>query len=266
MKYKISEVSKITGIPIDSIRYYVKNGIVSPEKIGSYAYFEAWDINYLLDYKKYRDLGMGLEDIKNIFQKDNSSTLLNRFYDLQKEYEFKEKYYHYLSIKNKRYISRTQDISKYVNHYIETTMPKFYCLPHRRNHKYIINEENHDMIKFFRKMNSFLEGIVVFDYDNVMSTEPEDDYNWFLGIEKDFATPFMHEEENIMQIGGGKALYTVIVAYGEGTFSVNSLKKALEYVKKSNYIITDDIVGILLSKVHEENEFIRYIGMWIPVK
>ena len=47
MKYKAKEVSRITGIPVDTLRYFEKIGVISPkiDDSNNYRYYSAWDIN-----------------------------------------------------------------------------------------------------------------------------------------------------------------------------------------------------------------------------
>ena len=51
MKYKIGDVARILGISTDLLRYYEKKGVVRPvkDKANDYRYYEAWDINFLMD-------------------------------------------------------------------------------------------------------------------------------------------------------------------------------------------------------------------------
>ena len=51
MKYKAKEVSRITGIPVDTLRYFEKTGVISPkiDKNNNYRYYSAWDINFLFE-------------------------------------------------------------------------------------------------------------------------------------------------------------------------------------------------------------------------
>ena len=64
MKYKIGEVSKILNIPVETIRFYETKNLIHPEKDenSNYRYYDIWDMNRLLDYKKYRELEFSLNE------------------------------------------------------------------------------------------------------------------------------------------------------------------------------------------------------------
>ena len=63
--YKIGDVAKILGISADSMRYYEKMGIVKPYKVKSndYRYYEAWDINFIIDCLWFKQFGFGMKEI-----------------------------------------------------------------------------------------------------------------------------------------------------------------------------------------------------------
>ena len=65
MKYKAKEVSRITGIPVDTLRYFEKTRVISPQidKNNNYRYYSAWDINFLFEYLKYRKLEYSSKDL-----------------------------------------------------------------------------------------------------------------------------------------------------------------------------------------------------------
>ncbi len=69
MEYTIKQVSKTTGIPTDSLRYYDKLGLVSPKRSDNgYRYYDEEDL-YRLQYvtvMKYAQFS--LAEIKSIFE------------------------------------------------------------------------------------------------------------------------------------------------------------------------------------------------------
>ena len=68
MKYKIGDVARILGISPDLLRYYEKKGIVHPVKDAhnDYRYYEAWDINFLMDCIWYKSFHFGIDQVAEI--------------------------------------------------------------------------------------------------------------------------------------------------------------------------------------------------------
>lgn len=265
MNYRISDVSKITGIPIDTIRYYIKSGIIHPVKKGSYYSFGVWDINYLLDYRKYHNLGFSMKSIISVFENDDLATLTNKFKENQNEYIFKEEYYHNLAHKNEQSIMELSNINIILGKFKEVILPDIYCLPHRQNHKFkeTLQDEYNEL---YKKLYGLVDGVVTFDTENFLSDNPVDKYEWLLGIDQEYLEPFLSEKEGLIHIKSRKCLYTVIKVHEEGTFSINSLSQIKNHIVQHKIRIYDLIIGKLLAKVHEDGVFTRYISFYIPIE
>ncbi len=270
MKYLIADVSKITNIPIDTIRYYVKLGIITPEKQGNYHYYDVWDINYLLEYRRFKECELSRNAIKEIFVQDDLDAYLKRFENLQDHYIKREKYYQALTIRNKEYIEHLREIPFYLNQFKIVEMPNFYYLKHRQGHDYFLEQKLQKNTKYwYDNYYSFLNGLVIVRKEEIFEQEQAfaDDYLWAIGIEEKFIN--LLEDEILVcadKINSVKALYTVLYATEQGSFNIHLLEPLKQYVNENGYVINGDIVGVLLARVHEKNGFRRYIGFWIPIE
>ena len=65
---RIGEVSRILDIPVQTIRFYEQQGIVSPGRIGEGGYreYETWDLFYLGECMMYRNMGLTVGEIKKV--------------------------------------------------------------------------------------------------------------------------------------------------------------------------------------------------------
>ena len=75
--FKIGEISKLYGIGVDSLRYYEKIGILTPQRSESgyrhYSINEIWKLNIIRDL---RGLGFGMEQIRTYLQSHSVDTTL----------------------------------------------------------------------------------------------------------------------------------------------------------------------------------------------
>lgn len=71
---KIKEAERLTGIPAANIRYYEKEGLIHPErdKENHYREYQMSDIEKLEQIKILRLLGITLEEIKRLFQEEDT--------------------------------------------------------------------------------------------------------------------------------------------------------------------------------------------------
>ncbi len=72
---KIGEISKKTNIPIYSIRYYIKTGLIIPNSKNKQWYFSEKDLNELKLISKLKDLQFSLNDIHEILSLERTGNL-----------------------------------------------------------------------------------------------------------------------------------------------------------------------------------------------
>ncbi|NLV99815.1 MAG: MerR family transcriptional regulator [Clostridiales bacterium] len=76
MEYTVHELAELAGITARTIRYYDEIGLLKPARINSSGYriYRGAEVDRLQQIMFYRELGVGLSDIKNIM----NSPLFNR--------------------------------------------------------------------------------------------------------------------------------------------------------------------------------------------
>jgi DNA-binding transcriptional MerR regulator/REP element-mobilizing transposase RayT len=72
MRYKIKDISKIVGLSRSTLLYYERIGLINPEKDyqNDYRLFSREDVNLLKKICTYRDMGVSLNEIKNILNEE----------------------------------------------------------------------------------------------------------------------------------------------------------------------------------------------------
>lgn len=71
-QYTIGDVSKRLGISRDSLRFYEKKGIITPQKLeNGYRCYSYEDTRKLLDIMFYRRLNFSIEDINRILHQSS---------------------------------------------------------------------------------------------------------------------------------------------------------------------------------------------------
>lgn len=90
MKYKIGEFSKITGIPVKTLRYYDEIDLFQPSEIdlySGYRYYKEEQIESLKIILELKEAGFLLEEIKSHWNSWNDEILLNQKNKLYEEQE-----------------------------------------------------------------------------------------------------------------------------------------------------------------------------------
>lgn len=69
MRLTVSEVAKVLGISTENIRYYIREGLIKPEKNSQNGYngYSSEDVLLISDILFYRDMNLSIHDIHKIF-------------------------------------------------------------------------------------------------------------------------------------------------------------------------------------------------------
>ena len=69
MKLTVGEIAKVLGLTTENIRYYVREGLITPDKNEENNYWEysSEDLWLILDILFYRDMGFSINNIRAIF-------------------------------------------------------------------------------------------------------------------------------------------------------------------------------------------------------
>ena len=69
MRMTVGEISKVLGMTTENIRYYVREGLINPEKNKDNNYWEysSEDVLYISDILFYRSMGISIDNIRKIF-------------------------------------------------------------------------------------------------------------------------------------------------------------------------------------------------------
>ncbi|NLN98183.1 MAG: MerR family transcriptional regulator [Eubacteriaceae bacterium] len=104
--YKIGTVSKLLGIPTQTLRYFEDCGFVHPttDQESGYRYYNAWDLNFLMECRYMRSLGFPNAVVEEMLHKNNSKSLLTNY--IQQEHKLIDEI-HQLE-KTRRIDKRTQ--------------------------------------------------------------------------------------------------------------------------------------------------------------
>lgn len=78
-QYKIGEIARLLGLTTQALRFYEKEGVITPEKSDSGTrYYTIGQIVQLLSFKKYRQVDFSVQEVVDHFREDDLQTLSER--------------------------------------------------------------------------------------------------------------------------------------------------------------------------------------------
>lgn len=258
----IGQVSKLLNIPGNTLRFFDKEGIVRAKRADNgYRYYDDWDINFLIEYKKYRSFGLSVEDAKDVLYRDSLESLTDRLAENEKAIEEKIRRLKMLLGYNKNYCARLKTIKDKIGARIVTDMPDAEYFPMRYNKVYVCRPDVSELFGAWSDEFPFVEPILIvnkpFDKDYQCALSVRDEYQKEICLPKNLL---------VKQTLKGRALNTVIVGGEKDTFSTELLNETYKYIEDNGMYRQGAAIGYYLARVHEDGIYRRYIDMYIPIK
>lgn len=267
MKYKAKEVSRITGIPVDTLRYFEKTGVISPkiDKNNNYRYYSAWDINFLFEYLNYRKMEYSSKDL---VQYIHHASLQEQLDMMEKQRDFfrsKMDQYQMLYDQTTNHLNAISSIEGNLGKIEFRTMPEYKCILYRQNYYFYNAKTASKEFEHWLKCIGLTDNVVIIPKE-IMESQGDNKYFWGLMLRKDWYEKLaMQDNENTRTINSTLCIKTLIEAKGEGTFHYHLLDHAKEFIKEHGFALSGDPYGILLTRSHDDGRIHRYIDFYLPI-
>jgi len=270
-RYKIGGISKLLGIPTQTLHYYEECGFVAPQrdKNSSYRYYSAWDVNFLLDCKYYQSFELSNADIKELLHTADLSDIQKKFTNQQQA--VMERIHHYQRlletvIEQERLLGQ---IPAKLGKFEEAYRPALFFHSYRFNNTYQKDGDPNELpeISGMLSMQPFAKPTFTISPKDLSSSP---DYRWGFSITPEKAyemgkniTDPGHDAEYYTSCN---CLYSIFKAYGEGTFADCVYRQVLEPILEKGKKIRGDVIGRLVIRAHDKEQYVRYFEIWVPVE
>ena len=262
--YKIGEISRLYKISSDILRHYDKIGLVSPDFIGEngYGYYSKKQIWKLNNIRNLRNIGVGLEDIKEFLDERNISSAndiiefqLEKIEDkIKKLEELKEELTS--KLENIEFFKTFKDFNKPILKFI----PKRKFLRSKGNFKQ--DWEIDFELKILNEKTEYDSDFILTNNEIGATLSKE---NFLKGEYSTFSETFIINDVKGEMLEEGYFLTIVFRgSYKESYKYYEILKK---YILENNLEVIGDIYEIYHIEIHiteDENEYITEIQ--IPIK
>lgn len=262
--YKIGDVAKILGISADAMRYYEKMGIVKPYKAetNDYRYYEAWDINFIIECLWFKQFGFGMKKIahmvSSISYDELVETLQKASQKLQEELTFQ-----------KMLLSRLDEQARHLeicksrlNKCDIQNSPEIVYYLNRHDYLYDDTPEIQKVSKQWLPYLSF--GKRFFFTTKIEST---DALSWGFSMDKVYASNLtLDQSPHVVALPPNRCIYSVFKRAGKYGISAYSLNYIVDYAKRQGLTLDGSAYGQLLCSVQEDNDMTGYFEVWLPIQ
>lgn len=267
MRYKAREVSRITGIPVDTLRYYEKIGVITPkvDETNNYRYYDAWDINFLFEYLNYRKMEYSSKECIHYIHNASLQEQIDMAIKQRDFFQEKCDHYRMLTERNDLHLKSIENISGNLNKIQFENTPNFKYIVYRKNYDFFNSKMISKDLSPWIELVGLTENLVVIPKETI-EQKKENDYFWGLMLREDwFHNLHMENNSNVKTIECATCIKTLVEANEAGTFHYHLLDHAMEYIENHNFKLLADPFGILLTRSHDEDRIHRYIEFYLPV-
>lgn len=257
----VGQVQKLLNISRETLRYFEKKKIVVARKSdNNYRYYDDWDINYLIEYKKFRSYDFNVNQSKEILHEDSLEDLQKKFGENNKRLEEQIKRYNLLLEKGIQYEKELERIEEKIDSYSLVDMESFYYFKIRYNNDYLCDSDTTSLF------SSWSEEFPLVDPILVINKAYDKNYECALSIPEKYQQKLRLPMNHLVRkIEKGKALNFVIVAGDKNTFTTDLLMPAYQYIEQNGYMMNGPVIGYYQARVHEKGGYKRYIEIVIPI-
>lgn len=266
MKYKIGDVSKILGISPDLLRYYQKKGVVSPTlgQSNNYRYYDAWDINFLIDCLWFKNYGFGIEQTARLVSNSGFEDVMADMETRCAEIEENIRHEQMLLERSKQYFAAMRRARSMLGRCDLVYSPEIIRYLNRYNLDYKNTPElwelSHRWLQYMPFVSRCFE-VARTDLEN--KTE---NYAWGFAMGMDFAEKLnVPLDPPVAHLPSEPSVHTVFTSSGKANFSPKHLKPAMDFVRGHGLTVTGNARGTLICSVMEDGRLTGYFEVWIPV-
>lgn len=272
-KYKIGEMSKMLDVPVETIRFLEQKGLITPERNAhsGYRYYDIWDANQILDYKKYRQIDFSSKETVEIVKSGNLDKLIDQVEEKRLEAVLLSQYYRSKAMKFHNFQVVLSSIQQMLGKYLIMNRPDHYSFYTRsydqRGLHTIALSTAGDGLGELMENYPFVEHIYRIKQDWFQEPGQPPEAQFGFSIKKQWADAIglknMAELERVRSVS---SVFTIVRIGEKQLFSPELLDGAFQFMRENHYQLNGDITGIYLATVQEDSQNMRYLEIWVPIK
>ena len=266
MRYKIGDVANILGISADLIRYYEEKGIVAPHKDphNNYRYYDAWDINFLIDCVWYKNYGFGIDHIAHMMYDSSFDQLLTQLDEKSEEIEKSIRHQQLLLKRLHQQCEIVADIRSYMGRCSLRYSDDIAYYLNRHNSEYAFDA---DIQAIGRKWLSHIPFAKrYFEVPLQQLRFGGEDYYWGFSIDMHYIEEFgLSVRAPVKRCKPQLCVHSAFISSGKNEFTPHHIDFMVDYARENGFTICGPAHGNLVCSVMENGHPTGYFEAWLPI-
>lgn len=258
MHYLISDLSRITGMSIEGIRKYEKEGIIAPQRSenGQYRIYDYLDITSMMRSRMYRALGFSLKETGELI---NDASLEQARIQLEQKKGEIAREEELLLLKRKLLEEMIEELAETENSLGKISickMPAYYRIEFSKNGEI---QRKAPALKLVRQRMEYMPFVHVSTRYSGKDT--------FGGVAiRDTYASFFHiaESDQVQYIPSGEA-FRIYVCEGDNAFASCQYIEALQRFASEHHFVVDECLGHSVTSLYQSSQYRRYRAIFARI-
>ena len=266
MQYKIGDVARILGISTDLLRYYEKKGVVTPtkDKQNDYRYYDAWDINFLIDCLWYKSFGFGIPQIAYMVSDSYYGDLISMLEEKQTDLIDSIHRQELLLRRIRQHCEQVIRVKDQIGKCDLSPCPEVVCYLNRFDTYYDNAPEMQRLAKQWLEYMPFLQRYFVIPLDPESAGGHQ--YSWGFSLAMEYVEEFsVPVKPPVMHQPSVQCIHSVFKSSGKNAFSPKHIDYLFDYASLNGYTACGNARGNLVCSILEDGVNTGYFEVWLPV-
>lgn len=265
---QIGEVSKILGLKPETIRYYEKEGLVTPQRKngGTFREYSMWNFFELCECRRLRLMNFSISETKRLLKADTVDEVIDIQSKKQIELYDEANQKMMLAAEIKSLTERISTAFLNIGNYWFSAEEEKFCIhiTQRSGQQYTDIDTNDPYLKSWIDNHPFINIGMRVPIENIQKQQEQNEM-FFCASPLHFKLLHLPEQK-VFCIPGQVYLHTVLDIGGYGDLTLKMLEPVLEYAESRGIEIEDYIIGEYLTRHMEGESLHRYIEIKVPTK
>lgn len=267
VEFKIGEVSKMTGLSSSGIRFYEKEGILSPSngRKGKYRSYDLSDVSALLDCRNYRQCGFSLEDTTSLLKasdpKESAQRIEDFESDLQEEILRKQKILQFLQERKKAILKISKENEMSIEERPGFVRFALWQPGVNENQEYYLPSEEMGIRIPFADSNLIIQTKdIVNECENVLT-------QWGLGIDVRYLESLKWlKEKGVSYYPPALSIHRMIRVTPDLSVNKKELEEMMDFAKANNLKVGEMFMLQRIVSLRGESETQRFDHCWLEIE
>ena len=262
MKYTQKDICRILNITRETLRFYEKEGIISPEidPDNRYRYYDDYQMYRIAECRRYQANEFSVSEIREMMDHDDLDQYIRRMEEKRSLFEKKAEEYFWLKEHTEEYLRVLKTIPEELGKIRESFVESIVFIPEKKGNELQLDQESIEANRYI--MNRL-------QYSFMMAVFPDlakDDYEWGFGVRTWMRDLFKYNPVKARHLKECRTVSSVIDTGDTWQFRLSAASPLIAYAEEHGLKPSGLFFMRQLVKTEDNGKPHRYFEAYLPVE